>query len=87
MTGNYLVVQWLGYHALTAEGSGSISGRGTKIPQGEWRGQTSLPPTEKKSPPNIMIIESTQEDRTTVIDICTQHRSNIKANVNRHKEP
>ena len=32
------MVQWLGFHALTAEGLGSIPGRGTKIPtsQGVW---------------------------------------------------
>ena len=37
--GNSLVVQWLGLHALTAEGPGSIPGRGTKIPQATWYGQ------------------------------------------------
>ena len=31
--GNSLAVQWLGLHALTAEGLGSIPGQGTKIPQ------------------------------------------------------
>ena len=31
--GNSLAVQWLGLHALTAEGPGSIPGWGTKIPQ------------------------------------------------------
>ena len=31
--GNPLVVQWLGLHALTAEGLGSIPGQGTQIPQ------------------------------------------------------
>jgi len=30
--GNSLAIQWLGFHALTAEGQGSIPGRGTKIP-------------------------------------------------------
>ena len=30
---NSLMVQWLGLHALTAKGTGSIPGRGTKIPQ------------------------------------------------------
>ena len=30
--GNSLVVQWLGLHAFTAEGLGSIPGQGTKIP-------------------------------------------------------
>ena len=31
--GNSLVIQWLGLHAFTAEGLGSISGRGAKITQ------------------------------------------------------
>ena len=31
--GNSLVVRWLGLHAATAEGKGSIPGLGTKIPQ------------------------------------------------------
>ena len=34
-----LAVQWLGLHAFTAKGLGSIPGRGTKIPQAVWRGQ------------------------------------------------
>ena len=37
--GNSLVVQWLGLHALTAEGLGSIPAQGTKIPQATWSGQ------------------------------------------------
>ena len=37
--GNSLAIQWLGLHTLTAEGPGSIPGRGTKIPQAAWRGQ------------------------------------------------
>jgi len=32
-TGNFLVVQWLGHGAFTAEGLCSIPGQGTKIPQ------------------------------------------------------
>ena len=32
-------VQWLGLCAFTAEGLGSIPGRGTKIPQAARRGQ------------------------------------------------
>ena len=36
---NSLVVQWLGLHAFTAEGAGSIPGRGTKIPQASQHGQ------------------------------------------------
>ena len=31
---NYLAVQWLGLHAFTAVGPGSILGGKTKIPQG-----------------------------------------------------
>ena len=31
--GNSLAVQWLGLHDFTAEGEGSIRGRGNKIPQ------------------------------------------------------
>ena len=31
--GNSLAVQWLGLCTFTAEGTGSIPGRGTKIPQ------------------------------------------------------
>ena len=33
ISGNSLVVQWLGLCAFPAEGSGSIPGQGTKIPQ------------------------------------------------------
>ena len=36
--GNPLVVQWSGLWAFTAEGPGSITGRGTKIPQASWLG-------------------------------------------------
>ena len=31
--GNSLVIQWLGFHASTAGGIGSVPGWGTKIPQ------------------------------------------------------
>ena len=31
--GNSLAIRWLGLHALTAKGPGSIPGQGTKIPQ------------------------------------------------------
>ena len=34
-----MVVQWLGFHASTAGGQGSIPGQGTKIPQAAWHGQ------------------------------------------------
>ena len=32
MTGTSLVVQWLGFHASTAGGAGSVPGGGTKMP-------------------------------------------------------
>ena len=31
-----LAVQWLGLHAFTRRGTGSIPGQGTKIPQTGW---------------------------------------------------
>ena len=37
--GNSLVVQWLGLGAFIAEGTGSIPGRETKIPQATQHGQ------------------------------------------------
>ena len=37
--GNSLVIQWLGFHASIAEGTGSIPGQGTKSPQATWHGQ------------------------------------------------
>ena len=40
--GNFLAVQWLGLHALTAEGLGSIPGRGTKIPHAAQCGQKKI---------------------------------------------
>ena len=39
ITRNSLAVQWLGLHALTAKGPGSIPGGGTKIPQAVQHGQ------------------------------------------------
>ena len=36
--GNFLVVQWLGLQAFTAEGLDSIPGPGTKIPQAAQHG-------------------------------------------------
>ena len=37
--GTYLVVQWLGLHAFTAKGAGSLPGQGTKITQDVWHSQ------------------------------------------------
>ena len=38
-TGNFLAVQWLGFHAFTDEGPSSIPSQGTKILQVAWQGQ------------------------------------------------
>ena len=40
--GNSLAVQWLGLCAFTAEGTGSIPGWGTKIPQATWGSQKNI---------------------------------------------
>ena len=48
---NYLAVQWLGLHAFTAMGPGSILGGKTKIPQGLQHRPTRRhphPPQKKK---------------------------------------
>ena len=42
------MVQWLGFHALTAERLGLISGQGTRIPQAKWSSQKKKKKTEKK---------------------------------------
>ena len=34
-----MAVQWLGLHAPSVGGMGSLPGQGTKIPQALWRGQ------------------------------------------------
>ena len=44
--GNSLEVQWLGIHTSTAGGTGSIPGRGTKIPHAARRSQKQ---TKKKT--------------------------------------
>ena len=38
MSENSLAVQWLGLHAFTTEGAGSIPDQGTKIPRATWCG-------------------------------------------------
>ena len=47
--GNSLVVQWLGLGGLTAEGPGSIPGRGTKISQATQHGQKKKKKKDKMS--------------------------------------
>ena len=46
--GNSLAVQWLGLLTFTAEGTGSIPGWGTKIPQAVRPGQHPPPPPKQK---------------------------------------
>ena len=50
-------MQCLGLCSFTAEGLGSISGQGTKIPQATLCGQE----IEKKNNPNKLYLEATQE--------------------------
>ena len=45
--GNSLVVQWLGPYILIAEGLGSVSGQGTKIPQAKHSATTHTHPHTK----------------------------------------
>ena len=58
--GNSLAVQWLGLHALTAEGPDSIPGWGTKIPQAAESSQKN-PKKTKTLNQKIATTETTQE--------------------------
>ena len=53
------MVEWLGLHALTVEGPGSITGGGTKVPQAVRRGQKKKKEVEYWQfytvQPNIML--------------------------------
>lgn len=40
--GNSMAVQWLGLLAFTAKGRGSVTGRGTRIPQASGHGQKKI---------------------------------------------
>ena len=51
ISGNSLAVQWLGLCAFTAEGTGSITGWGTKIPQAARCSQKKK--ERKKNPQTI----------------------------------
>ena len=44
ITGTSLAVRWLGLRASTAGGTGSIPGRGTKIPHFMWHSQKKKVP-------------------------------------------
>ena len=48
--GNSLAVQWLGFCTFTAEGMGSIPGRGTKVLQAKW------PKTQNKQSKNNVCV-------------------------------
>jgi len=46
--GNSMVVQWLGHQAFIVEGTGSIFGKGTKIPQALLQGHKGKERKSKK---------------------------------------
>ena len=48
-----LEVQWLGLHVSTAGGTGSVSGRGTKMSHAVWCGQKLKQNKHTKTPQNI----------------------------------
>ena len=50
------MIQWLGLGAFTAEGTGSIPGWRTKIPQAAWCGQKKKKNLEKEIRPLIRTI-------------------------------
>ena len=54
--GNFLAVQWLGLLASTVEGTGTVPGWGTKIPQTMQHG----PPPKKKYLPKSLEYVSKQ---------------------------
>ena len=54
-----MAVQWLGLCAVTAEGKGSVPGRGTKIPQATWRGQKKKRDTDWKGRMTTLFRDST----------------------------
>ena len=56
-----LAVQWLGLHTSTEGDTGSIPGRGTKIPHATWCGQK----TKKKFPSHHHQIEGPRLDKGT----------------------
>ena len=49
MVGNFLEFQWLGLHTFTAEGTGSIPGQGTKIPQAARHSQKNKTERNKET--------------------------------------
>ena len=54
--GNSPAVQWLGLRAFTAEGSGSIPGQGTNIPQVARQGQKKKKKSSRTMPLEQKII-------------------------------
>ena len=59
------MVQWLGLHAFTAEGPGSIPGEGTKIPQAAWLRQKNKQKTMRYhyTPIKMAKIQNTDNTR------------------------
>ena len=83
--GNSLAVQWLGLCAFTAEGPGSISGQGTKIPQAMQHSQ-KIKKREVHSDKSL-----SQETEKSQINNLTLHlkqleKEQTKPKVSRRKE-
>ena len=65
--GNSLAVQWLGLHASTAGGTGSIPGRGTNIPHAMRHSQKKPP----KNPAYIIRLHTYEIKHThTCVCLC-----------------
>ena len=65
ISGNSLVVKWLGLRAFTAKGQGSIPGQGTKIPQAVWCSQK----TKQNKKTRYQMLSRIWRKRTLVYDV------------------
>ena len=64
--GNSLGVQWLGLHAYTAEGLGSIPGRGVKILRATWHGHQKKKKKKRKKSPVLCYYEKNYNKCTQI---------------------
>ena len=69
--GNSLVLQWLGLCALTAEGLGSVSGHGTKIPQATFSATTKHQKNDTSKVSSI--VPDLQQELENVFSSCIEH--------------
>ena len=65
ITKNFLVVQWLGLRAITAEGMCSIPSQGTTIPKAVYHGQNNKNKLEQKNETTPQIQHSKGIDTKT----------------------